>query len=362
VKKTFLILVLLVFATSVFAADWGLWGSLRFATFWVSQDDMGDKDSDTDLRDMGLQDNSRIGANVKVNERFSAYLELAVRGSRYGNVVATRQFFGTYDFGPAKIHIGQMYTPTDVLPFDQVTINDLDLLGWGAFYTGRQEAILLEMSNLRFGIVRPSVPRDEDITFDNFDINLPRLEADYTLKIDPVSARFFGAFQTIQDDNNDIGKNDINSYVVGVEINGRRGIVGFAATGYYGRNTYFMSASGPFDYYDSNASFKKLPTTENEDFEDYGGAAAIMLYPTEKIKLEVGAGYSATDNDMFQKADNQFSVYGNVKYTIAQGFFVQPEVSYYDYLDDIGEEDNGKWKKKDGGSELYFGAKWQMDF
>ena len=341
-KKTLLVLVLLVFATSVFAADWGLWGSLRFKTFWVSQDsDRAERgDSDTDLREFGLQDNARVGARVKVNENFSVNLELAVRGASYSNAVVTRQFYGTYDFGPAKIHIGQMYTITSVLPFDQVTKDDGDLLGFGALYTGRQETIMLEASGFRFAIVRPGHFQKDD--FNDYDFNLPRLEADYTLKVDPVSARFFGAFQTVQEDAP--GTYDMNSFVVGAEVSGRMGIVGFAATGYYGSNLAVMGAAGE----------NKLMPSDDEDTSDCGGAAAIMLYPNDKIKVEVGAGYTRSDRDDVSKANEQMSVYANIKYDIAQGFFIQPEVSYYDYMDD----ETGR----DEGSEVYFGAKWQMDF
>ena len=353
-KKVLAVLFLTLFAVSAMAADWGLYGSLRFKTFWVSQDSdlAAGGDSDTDLREAGLQGNSRVGAKVKINERFSARLELSIKGASGGNSVGTRLFYGTYDFGPAKIHIGQMWTPLNVNTFDQVSKDDNDLYNWGAFFTSRREAIMVEASGFRFAIVRP-VPAELSIAgvndktfFDNFDFNVPRLEADYTLKLDPVSARVFGGFQTIQADV--MSDNDINSYVVGLDVTGKMGIVGFALTGYYGQNTIFMNAKGP-DHGD-----KLYPTTANEDFEDYGFAGAIKLYPVDNIKVEVGAGYAATDNDMFDEVNDQFAVYGNLKYTIAKGFFIQPEVAYYDYLDDQYGDDQG--------SEVYFGAKWQMDF
>jgi len=355
-KKVLAVLFLTLFAVSAMAADWGLYGSLRFKTFWVNQDDIGGKD-DTDLREFGLQGNSRVGAKVKINERMSAHLELYVRGSSGSNNVGTRLFYGTYDFGPAKIHIGQMWTPLNVTTFDQVSKDDNDLYGWGGFFTSRREAIMLEASGFRFAIVRPvpkdSVGVDDKYFFDNFDFNLPRLEADYTLKLDPVKARMFAGFQTVQNDV--ISDYDINSYVVGLDVSGRRGIVGFALTGYYGRNTLFMNAKGSYSYNSSKKNMDKLlPTTADEDFEDYGFAGAIKLFPVDNIKVEVGAGYAATDNDLFKEVDDQFSVYANVKYTIAKGFFIQPEVAYYDYLDDPDGNDEG--------SELYFGAKWQMDF
>lgn len=360
-KKVLAVLFLTLFAVSAMAADWGLYGSLRFKTFWVSQDSdlAAGGDSDTDLREFGLQGNSRVGAKVKINERFSARLELSIKGASGGNSVGTRLFYGTYDFGPAKIHIGQMWTPLNVTTFDQVSKDDKDLYGWGAFYTGRREAIMVEASGFRFAIVRP-VPQelklevngkavDDTKFFDNFDFNVPRLEADYTLKLDPVSARMFAGFQTVQSDV--MSDYDINSYVVGLDVSGNMGIAGFALTGYYGRNALFMNASGPYRF---GSNDKLLPTTADEDFEDYGFAGAIKLFPADNIKVEVGAGYAATDNDLFHEVDDQFSVYGNVKYTIAKGFFIQPEVAYYDYLDDPNGDDEG--------SELYFGAKWQMDF
>jgi len=325
------------------AADWGLYGSMRFKTFYVTQDSdySSTGDSDTDLREFGLQTNSRVGAKVKVNDKFTAHLELYVKGASNGNAVGTRLMYGTYDFGGLKLSIGQMWNPLNVLSFDQVSKDDGDLLGWGAFFTGRNEAVMVEVSGLRVALVR-----NTQSNFDNYDVTTPRIEADYTLKVDPVKARIFAGYQTFSAETDNATTFDTDSYVVGADITGKMSIVGFALSGYYGSNTSAMGASGD----------NKLKATKDEDTKDFGVAVALNFTPTDNMKIEVGYGYTSSDSDdvSVKEADEQQSYYANLKYTVAKGFFVQPEVAVYDYMKDKDDADQGQ--------EVYFGAKWQMDF
>jgi opacity protein-like surface antigen len=339
-KKFLAVMFVALFAVSAFAADWGLYGSMRFATFYVNQDSdlSATGDSDTDLRDFGLQGNSRVGAKVKVNDKFSAHLELYVKGNSGGKAVGTRLFYGTYDFGGLKLNIGQMWTPLNVLSIDQVSKGDGDLFGWGAFFTGRNEAVMVDVAGARIALVR-----NKQSDFTNYDVTIPRIEADYTLKIDPVKARVFAGYQTFSAEDDNATTFDTDSYVAGLDLTGNMGMAGFALTGYYGSNIGAMDAYGP-----------NLAATKSEDTTDFGVAVAVNFKPADNVKVEVGYGYASSDRDDVKDADTQQSYYANVKYSFAKGFFVQPEVAVYDYMDDSKGDTEGK--------EVYFGAKWQMNF
>ena len=365
-KKFLAVAFVALFAVSAIAADWGLYGSMRFATFYVNQDDdFTGNDSDTDLRDFGLQGNSRVGAKVKVNDKFSAHLELYVKGGSNSNDVGTRLFYGTYDFGGLKLNIGQMWTPLNVLSIDQVSKGDGDLLGWGAFFTGRNEAVMVEVAGARIALVR-----NKQSDFTNYDVTMPRIEADYTVKLDPAKVRIFAGYQTfsaetegttstdnwvIVDNNTDtngytiVNKPiksstfDTDAYVVGLDATANLGAAGLALTGYYGSNIGAMGASGP-----------NLAATKSEDTTDFGVAVAVNFKPADNVKVEVGYGYASSDRDDVTDPDTQQSYYANVKYSFAKGFFVQPEIAVYDYMDNSNGDTEGK--------EVYFGAKWQMNF
>ncbi|UOD35076.1 hypothetical protein DSN97_01690 [Deferribacteraceae bacterium V6Fe1] len=339
-KKFLVVLALTLFAVSAFAADWGLYGSMRFKTFYVSQD----KDysatgkSDTDLRGFGLQGNSRVGAKVKVSDKFSAHVELYVKGASDSNAVGTRLMYGTYDFGGLKLSIGQLWNPLNVLSIDQVSKDDGDLLGWGAFFTGRNEAVMVDVAGARIALVR-----NKQSDFTNYDVTMPRIEADYTVKLDPAKVRIFAGYQTFSAETETATYFDTDAYVVGLDTTANLGAAGLALTGYYGSNTKAMGASGP-----------NLAATQSKDTKDFGVALAVNFKPVDNMKFEVGYGYASSDRSDLAQADTQQSVYANLQYMFAKGFFVQPEIALYDYMEDSAKVKQGK--------ETYFGAKWQMNF
>lgn len=333
-KKFLVALAIVAFAASAMAHDWGLYGSMRFATFYVNLDkDRNGGKSDSDLRDFGLQGNSRIGANVKVNDKITAKFELGVSSAG----VSTRLMYGQYDFGAFKLRIGQDYTPADVLIFDQVSKGDSDLLGIGAFYEGRVEQVkLIFPVGLELALVK-----NKQADFAMYDVTTPKLEASYAVKAGMVDGKVFGGYQTYSAETDNATTFDTSSYVVGAAAKVKAGMVGVCATGFYGSNL-------------ATFGHKNLVSpSQNEDTTDYGFALAVFANPADNMKLEAGYGYQASDRDDKKKDETQ-SYYVNLKYTVAKGFFIQPEVAVYDYMEDAAGNKQGK--------ETYFGAKWQMNF
>lgn len=341
-KKFLVVLALVAFAASAMAADWGLYGSMRFATFYVNADkDLNGGESDTDFKVFGLQGNSRIGANVKVNDKFTANFELAVSSSG----VATRKLWGQYDFGALKLRIGQDYTPTDVAAsgyFDQVIVNDNDLAGFGAYYESRKEQIkLIFPFGLEFALVK-----NTQTDTAKYDVTTPRFEASYAVKAGMVNGKVFGAYQTYSAETESAATFDTSSYVAGAAVKVKAGMVGVSATGFYGSN---LQAVKPVD----TGSVLVAPT-KNEDTTDYGFALAVFANPADNMKVEVGYGYQASDNDDMKQKDDAQSYYVNLQYTVAKGFFIQPEITVIDYMENAAGGKEGK--------ATYFGAKWQMNF
>ena len=371
-KKFLVVLALVAFAASAMAADWGLYGSMRFATFYVNVDkdyvkasnqnhqNYPDNKSYTDLGVFGLQGNSRLGANIKVNDKLTGKIELAISNDtkESGYVTKTgvnlRLYYGQYDFGAFKLRIGQDYTPTDVAAsgyFDQVISDDNDLAGFGAYYESRKEQVkFIFPFGLEFALVKNAQTDTK-----KYDVTTPRFEASYAVKAGMVNGKVFGAYQTYSAETESATIFDTSSYVVGAAAKVKAGMVGVSATGFYGSN---LKAVGPADTGKVLVAPKK-----DEDTTDYGFALAVFANPADNMKVEVGYGYQASDNDGMKQKNDAQSYYVNLKYTVAKGFFIQPEIAVIDYMEnDGGKKDDTAVKVVKEGKATYFGAKWQMDF
>jgi len=337
-KKILVFLMVTLFAVSAIAADWGLYGSMRFATFYQNNDKhlSGVGESDTDLN-FGLQGNSRIGAKVKVNDKFDARVELAVKGASSSNGVTTRLMYGTYDFGSFKVRIGQDYTPTDFEPFNQVYSVDNALDGFGGVSIGRSEQIKLMAGGFEVALVRNSTTGDP-VPYDTI---FPKLEFAYGFSALGLDARAFGGLETKKVEATD---NTATNYIVGFggTYSIKPATINFVL--WYGQNTgdYGLTSNGSYD----------IATDENS--KDFGGAIEFGFEANDMLSFNIGYGYQQTDRDDYNKKDAQQAYYANAMITVAKGYYIVPEVGLFDYMkDSIGAKE---------GKETYFGAKWQMNF
>lgn len=337
-KKFFAFTFLALLAVSAFAADWGLYGSVRLQSYYENRDkyQSGLGESDTDLN-FGLQGNSRVGAEVKVNEKFTANVELGVAGASDSNAVYTRLLYGTYDFGSFKLRIGQDYTPTDFEPFNQVYYADNALDGFGGVSIGRSEQIKLMAGGFELALVRNSTTGDPV----HYDTVLPKIEVAYGFKVAGLDSRVFGGFETKK---SEITDETITNYIAGLGGTYSLSPVTVNFVAWYGQNTgdYGLVSNGTYD------------VANDENSKDFGGALEVGFEANKNLTFNVGYGYQRADRDDFTKADAQQSYYANAIITIADGFYVVPEVGVFDYMKDANDNKEGKL--------TYFGAKWQMDF
>jgi len=76
---------------------------------------------------------------------------------------------------------------------------------------------------------------------------------------------------------------------------------------------------------------------------------------SDTMNLEAGYGSSTNEQDVSgAEADDISCVYAQANITLADGFFIVPEIGMVDF----GQDNTGT----EEGTVTYFGAKWQMNF
>jgi len=361
-KKLLVIFAILFFAAPAMAADWTFYGSSRFTTFYTTVDTDVEGADDITNTQWESQNNSRIGAKVKVNDQIGGRFEMS---DSFGK----RLLFGTYTTGGSQILIGQMYTPASEY-FYSTSVFDGDgaLKGLGQFYTGRLEMIRWRMGGLKIALVNPSTKVEKTANaaaFDRTEVILPKIELAYQFKADTFFADIYGGYNTfdIMEYDTGAGTKDVsvNSYVLGLGGGMNFNALYFKIGGHIGQNlgnygSYHAKLGGlPAidDYMNISA------TGEEKDNTSYGALAVVGFNISERWAIEAGAGYMEAEDDIDgAEGENVMQVYLNTTANIAPGFFIVPEIGYatYDYEKDptTGLDPNP--------SVLYVGAKWQINF
>ncbi|MEE8540369.1 MAG: hypothetical protein V3S66_01805, partial [Desulfobacterales bacterium] len=171
--------VALVLSFAVTAsADWNFYGSSRMSTFWADNEFTGEDNMET----WAQQGNSRIGANVKGD---------AVGGSfEYSTAVGIRKLYGTWNFGPGTLLVGQTYTPLNLFISNQVYGGDADLLNFGGgIYGGRKQMLQVSFGSAKIALINPQ---------GGTDYNSPKVEGSFGFKTDMFSLTVVGGYQTYE--------------------------------------------------------------------------------------------------------------------------------------------------------------------
>jgi hypothetical protein len=316
------------------ASTWNFYGSARIATFYT---DASEEAGDVQNFDLGLQGNSRFGARVK-NGAIGGRFE-------YGTGVNLRLLYGTWDFGGGQLLVGQTYTPVNLFYSNQVFGSDTDLLNFGGVYSGRHPMLRLSIGDFKVALVQ--VFADSDLGTDGgTETLLPRLELSYDLKAGPVGLKFAAGYQTYTADPNGVDET-VDSYVGAIGASFGFGPVTLGLDGYFAQN------AGQWGLFNHGADDAILVGDSVEDTTTYGGILVVNFKATPTLSFEVGGGYVLNENDE-QEDDDGLAYYANAVITLAPGFFIVPEVGVSDFGDDASGHD--------AGDELYFGAKWQINF
>jgi porin-like protein len=298
-KKLFILVVAMAmvatFAMTSSAAEWNFYGSARVATFVTDTGAVDDPFTE------GLQGNSRIGAGVKVSDELSG-------GFEYGSGPNLRKLYGEWNFGGGKFLVGQTYTPLNLFYSNQVYGGDTGLLNEGGVYSGRAPMLRLSFGSFAIAAVAPAAGN----------IDMPTIEASYSLKFDSVSVKLAGGYDAGPD-------NGDSSYVVAVGAKLNAGPFSLCGDIYLGDNA------------------ENLIWTNGVGEDNFGYLIVASYKINDMIGLE--AGYGSAEGDVATVTVDSYGWYVQAPITLAPGVYVIPEVG-----------------SVNSGNTDYFGAKWQINF
>ena len=319
------LLAIAAFAAPAFAADdykFSVYGSMRLATFYSDFDQADDSDFT-----MNMQGNSRFGMKASKGA-VSGHYEQAIGGG-------LRLLYGDYAFDGGKLRIGQAYTAFDFLG-QTVYGDDGDFIGYGAGYEGRLPQIAFLMDNgFNFYLVQNKGQGAAN------DTTIPKLEVRYNGKAGNFSYSAAAGYQTFDAGVDEIG---VDAYLLGF-----MGTVDFNPAALTFQAVYGQNAK---DFGVSGANYTYVASGE-EDVDFMGLWAELSFKADDMNLIRVGVGYQEEDAD-FVEADNSMQYYIHDQYTIAPGFFVVPEITFIDEMD---ESDGSS-----GEESFHVGAKWQINF
>jgi hypothetical protein len=357
-KKLLVILLVLGLAAPVMAAEWNMYGSARMATFWVDFDaeDLDDVGvADDDGLQHALQGNSRIGANVKVNDQIGGRFEFGVNEAS----VTSRLLYGTYNFGAGKLLIGKDYTPGSFFYSNSVFDGDGDLLGVGQFYGHRYGQAKLMMGGFSVALVTPVTSAfAADTGYTDVDVSLPKIEAAYSFKSDVLFFDVFGGYQTYEVENADEDSVDVDSYVIGANVGAGFGPVKLTTGASFAQNIVaYQPVLATRSVFATALAGPVLDGDDTEDGETLQAFLVANFKVSDTLAFEAGVGYAKSENDAVEDAEVvDMQYYVNAVVTIAPGFFIVPEVGMLETDVDFEDDD------ADAGQTTYVGLKWQINF
>jgi hypothetical protein len=367
-KKLFAVLLVLLMAAPAIAADWNFYGSARVTTFYTVRDSNALDNPDTDL-DHRLQNNSRIGVNVKA-DKVSGKVELALRASGADsgvsgdNSVNTRLAYGDWNFSDnGYLRVGKELSVLDMTDVsNQVFNSDNDLTGL-APSANRTSGVGIQIGGFGFRLVQPTTNTPGawgtagNNTVQN-DAKWPKVEAAYTLPIGKdFSFGVGGGFQNVQGTNPVNGNmENINSYMGEAKFLAAIGAFYAKAAGFYGVNMY--NANWGTQGYGQTAAYSNVAYNgdDRKDTTSYGVGGSLGLNFTDTIAFEAGGGWRDDDNDLAASGNvSTYNVYAQMTYKFAPGCKITPEVGYFANQDSFTTGNSG-------GYDWYAGLQWRIDF
>ena len=386
-----LIVAIAVVFTAIAAGannEWDLYGSVRMATYWTSQDygDLYKSNANPSGDDVFgrsgvqnlqwyLQGNSRIGATVE-GDKLEARFELGVSSDGSGGNVSSRRLYGVWHFNEGwGLKVGKDYTPITFFLSSQVFDSDNGLEFVGNAYGARYGQIAVEGKGFKFAAITPSPTALDNLAGTVPDATteskIPKFEASYQFDFtDAMSVHAFGGWQYynlywLQPVSAARQEENVSSYTFGVGADLNFGpffvkpqvsyYANGAVAGWLNTNlglnsslpqqTPFINATG-----NSIVGIKSLMAM-----------LAVGFMPTDSLRLEAGIGYLGSKSEEDQGVDfsnNYLEYYLQTAFSLAPGVYVVPEIGYRDYgeLKVTGKAD------EDLGGLFYFGAKWEINF
>jgi len=347
------------FTVTAAMADVDLYGSIRFRTYWQDKDagDIGFDDEDLEWK-LGYL--SRWGVKYQSGD-VRGLVELDTRdrdegeGSSEIGDIRVRHFYGEWDFGSGKLLIGQTFNPytfyNSGLGYYSGGLQKFGGMGLLEFRTSQ---IRLTFGNLVLAFLTPDVESKlEGYATTNTDRTLPRMEARYTLKLDPVKFDFVGGWQSYEVKDATDSEEDVDSYVVGINAKANFDCFYVTAALTYRQNGINY---GLWTVVDEAAVYENGSVA---DAEAWGAQLTLGYKISDTFKIEAAYSQVESENDdqVLKNEDDAraYALLCNIK--LAPGVSVQPELIYQDNQDKYV---NGV--KTDQGDATIFGVFWVINF
>ena len=370
--------------TAAAMADATLYGSARFVTFWHDMDeelaDQSDLDDDEDLEwQMGKL--SRFGVNFKQGD-ITGKFEVDARagqlgsmniedgsGSSYHGNIRLRHLWGAWNFGAGELCIGHrhsLYTYY-VSSFGNHAGAGLAHFGGYNLRYFRASQIRLTFGNLKIAFLTPDTsykPIDAttglEIGAIDTDTQLPRIEAAYTLKLEPVTLDFMGGWQSFEVTAPVTEtEKDIDSYVGLVKATANFGPLYVKGLVRYAQN------GGNYGVWTSVIEKAAWHNDDVKDVEAWGYGLSIGYKVSDMITLEAAiAGTEAENDELPGNPEDDMTAYGILcKITPAPGVTIQPEIMLVDQGDtDYAFDQPTNHPGDDEGEDLRIGVFWKINF
>ena len=402
-------LVMIFAALPAFAqdkADWAFYGSVRMWTAWESVDNntppqlssQGTPGSffqnatskarafsigtttydDADLAWL-LQGNSRIGARVKWGNVGGAF--------EYGSGPNLRLLFGTWNFGPGTLLIGQDYGSYDYRVSNVCGPGGAECngIGLGSIYPGRTPQLKLLMGGFKLSLEQtqafasfspttttPILPttlllNNNQTTagtgFIETDFQLPRIAASYTFNAGPGQFFIGGQYNTYKEIYGVGGQertNTIDAWTLGAGTKLAFGPFYANATFQYGKNPN-NAGSGPATLYPSVQLYSSA-LDKSEDAEYLAAQLILGFKLNDSMAFEGGIiwqnGEVQSPTTQISFEQNTYAYYIQMTWSPVKNVFIVPEIGIIDYdkLKSSGSADLNY------GDLTWFGIKWQINF
>jgi hypothetical protein len=354
------------FAATAAMADVDLYGSARFRTYWADKDSdysaTGFDDEDLDWRIGYL---TRWGMNFKSGD-ITGKVELDARddpgdwgnqgdGSSGLGDLRIRHMYGEWNFGSGKLLIGQTFNPCTVylsgLGYFSGGLQKFGGMGLQYFRTSQ---IRLTFGNLKVAFMTP----DTEINPTGFavadtDTELPRIEARYTLKLEPVTIDFMGGYQTYDVVTAADVEESIDSYIAALYVQANFGAAYVKAIVDYAQN----GAQYGLWSRDVVAQSAVWDGTTMQDTECLGYGGAIGFKVSDMITIE--ASYMKADAEDDLLGEDEAQAYGILcKITPAPGVVIQPEI----IIDDREDRTTSAGVQSEQGDATIIGVFWMINF
>lgn len=343
-KIALIVSALVIMAGSAQAAEWNFYGSARVNTFWTDVDNAGGS-SDKNL-EMGLQGNSRVGANVKVSDTLTGRFEYGASGGSAN----LRYLYGVWNFGPGSLLVGQHEGPLRHPGSDQVYGDDAGLGGWGELSSPRKAQLKLILGTFRLALRAPDAKYNDGTS--NVDTNtetrMPSIEAKYRFVGDNYNLGLSAGYHNFKVGPS--GEESVSSYVLGIggDVNFGGFILG---ANIFGGENVGNLIDADVNGGDTGNGYAVYSGGQVLDNEALGYKIHATYVFNDMISVHGGYGYMKTELDNAADKDDVQSYYLQLPLNLAPGVSVVPEIGVVDYKQDTAAN-----------KTTYLGAKWQIDF